>query len=227
MLSGFGREIGLVSFDLDDTLVDTFGSVPARVRAALQAMRPRIAVDDEAIDLIALDIASGNHELRNIRLIEAMALQTGDPLAAELLESFAGNTSLIRLIDGAIEVLEYLHGNAHLAVITNGFTTIQRRKIEHHRLDRFITTVVTSEAAMIAKPDLAIFQQACSMSGIDPRHAVHIGDSPATDVLGAKAAGFATVLLRTSVPYISMDEEPEPDVEIERLTDLLQLLRTA
>jgi FMN phosphatase YigB (HAD superfamily) len=136
-IHALGRDIHLISFDLDDTLVDTFGSVPARVRAALQSMHPRITLTAEAIELIALDIAGGNPERRNVRLLESVALSGDDPVALELLEAFAANDALIGLIEGAHEVLQALHGQATLAIVTNGVTAIQNRKVtrHHHRRD--------------------------------------------------------------------------------------------
>lgn len=54
---------------------------------------------------------------------------------------------------------------------------------------------VTSAEAGAAKPDPAIFARALSLAAVPARDAVHVGDSPATDVDGARAAGIRPVLV--------------------------------
>ena len=55
--------------------------------------------------------------------------------------------------------------------------------------------VVASAAAGARKPDPAIFQSALALAGAEPEQAVHVGDSPAEDVAGARAAGVRALLL--------------------------------
>jgi putative hydrolase of the HAD superfamily len=55
--------------------------------------------------------------------------------------------------------------------------------------------VLTSAAVGAPKPAGAIFQAALALAGVAPERAVHVGDSLEHDVLGARAAGVAPVLL--------------------------------
>jgi putative hydrolase of the HAD superfamily len=55
--------------------------------------------------------------------------------------------------------------------------------------------VVTSAQVGVRKPDRAIFDQALALAGARPEEAVHVGDSVAEDVDGARAAGIEAVLL--------------------------------
>ncbi len=55
--------------------------------------------------------------------------------------------------------------------------------------------VVTSAAAGAAKPAAAIFRQALALAGVEPHQAVHVGDSLAEDVQGARTVGIDAVLL--------------------------------
>jgi putative hydrolase of the HAD superfamily len=55
--------------------------------------------------------------------------------------------------------------------------------------------VLTSAAVGAPKPTPAIFAAALALAGVAPAQAVHVGDSLAQDVLGARAAGIAPVLL--------------------------------
>jgi 2-haloalkanoic acid dehalogenase type II len=55
--------------------------------------------------------------------------------------------------------------------------------------------VVTSAAAGAAKPDSAIFERALGLAGCAPSEAIHVGDTPAEDIEGAKRAGIQPVLI--------------------------------
>jgi putative hydrolase of the HAD superfamily len=55
--------------------------------------------------------------------------------------------------------------------------------------------VVASAAVGVAKPDPRIFEEALVRAGCDAREAVHVGDSPANDVEGARGAGIRSLLL--------------------------------
>ncbi len=80
--------------------------------------------------------------------------------------------------------------------------------------------VVSSGAVGHPKPAREIFDAALAVAGVSPAQALHVGDSIANDVQGARAAGIAAVLLRRDpagecvavppgVPVISsLDELP-------------------
>jgi HAD superfamily hydrolase (TIGR01509 family) len=55
--------------------------------------------------------------------------------------------------------------------------------------------VVTSAVAGVQKPDPAIFAAALEVAGCKPSEALHVGDSPAEDVEGARAAGIGALLI--------------------------------
>jgi putative hydrolase of the HAD superfamily len=58
--------------------------------------------------------------------------------------------------------------------------------------------VVTSAQAGARKPDPAIFLRALALAGARPERCLHVGDSLAEDVAGARAAGIDAVLLDRS-----------------------------
>jgi FMN phosphatase YigB (HAD superfamily) len=45
------------------------------------------------------------------------------------------------------------------------------------------------------KPDRRVFEAALAIAGVGPEEAVHVGDSVANDVAGARAAGVRPILL--------------------------------
>jgi putative hydrolase of the HAD superfamily len=72
--------------------------------------------------------------------------------------------------------------------------------------------VLTSAAVGAPKPSVAIFEAALALAGVAPERAVHVGDSLAHDVLGARAAGIAPVLLRRAG---ASDTQADADVDVE------------
>lgn len=60
--------------------------------------------------------------------------------------------------------------------------------------DRF-DPIIASSRAGAAKPDPAIFRHALTACGANAEQAVHVGDTYELDVLGARAAGVAAILI--------------------------------
>jgi putative hydrolase of the HAD superfamily len=63
-------------------------------------------------------------------------------------------------------------------------------------LEPLVDGVVTSAAVGAGKPAPAIFEAALAVAGCSAEQAVHVGDSVAEDIAGARAAGVRAVLLR-------------------------------
>jgi putative hydrolase of the HAD superfamily len=83
-----------------------------------------------------------------------------------------------------------------------------------------VAAVVDSTVAGVSKPDPRIFELALTALAIDPDRAVYVGDTPAGDVVGARAAGIRPLLID---PY---DLHEGLDVERRRsLADVVDLLR--
>jgi putative hydrolase of the HAD superfamily len=81
-----------------------------------------------------------------------------------------------------------------LAVITN-FDSRVLNILEGLGVLSCFDSVLLSSRVGYAKPAREIFQKALSIYGLSPEDALHIGDSPAHDVAGARAAGLTAVLV--------------------------------
>ena len=62
-------------------------------------------------------------------------------------------------------------------------------------LDSLLDQVVTSAAVGRAKPDPAPFERVIRLLGPGPGSVIHVGDSWALDVLGARRAGIPSILI--------------------------------
>ena len=67
--------------------------------------------------------------------------------------------------------------------------------LERCGLGKLFDGVITSAEAGSGKPDPAIFAAALELAGCSAGAALHVGDTEAEDVAGARAAGIATLLL--------------------------------
>ena len=94
------------------------------------------------------------------------------------------------LFPNVIEVLEYLHKKYTLHIITNGFEEVQEIKIKANELDKYFTTITTSEEAGSKKPDVQIFKYALHKAVASPEESLMIGDDLEVDIDGAKKVGM-------------------------------------
>ncbi len=99
-----------------------------------------------------------------------------------------------RLIDGALEILEGLRDRGFvLAVISNWHGALHEILAGLDVTDRF-DLVLTSAEAGRKKPHAGIFHEACRRLGVQPCRVLHVGDSSADDLEGARAAGLEALL---------------------------------
>ena len=77
--------------------------------------------------------------------------------------------------------------------MTNGIDRVQRSRLAASGLAPLFETVVTSQSCGFAKPDPRILHVALDALRVAPRHAVYVGDDPATDGAAARAAGVRFV----------------------------------
>jgi putative hydrolase of the HAD superfamily len=129
-----------------------------------------------------------------------------------------------RLFDDAGDLLSWLAGiGLPLALITNGASDTQRQALRSLGIEQQFGAIVISGEVGMAKPDPVVFAIAMDALGVRPEHVWHVGDSPTTDVAGAKAAGLTAVWLnRDGLPWQA--DDPKPDHEIRSLRELAGLV---
>ncbi len=106
--------------------------------------------------------------------------------AKEISDDYLERTTLqTTLIDGAIELLEYLEPNYRMHIISNGFTEVQYRKIKNSGLSSFFDKIILSEAVGVNKPHPLIFDYALEQTNSSRAESIMIGDSLEADIEGA------------------------------------------
>ncbi len=98
-------------------------------------------------------------------------------------------------------ILDYLKEKGYpMHLITNGFEKTQHAKVRNSNLQHYFTHVITSEAAGIMKPHVAIFEYAVKVAGTTAEHSIMIGDTLDADIEGGNNAGMHTVYFNPLTP---------------------------
>ena len=128
---------------------------------------------------------------------------------------------------GAIEALRALSARGiRLGIVSNTGRTpgvALRRILERHDMLRYFDTVAIaySDEVGFRKPDARIFRRSLEALGVEPARALHVGDNPDADVLGAQRAGMR------AAHYAFADAEPSPaaDFVVKDLADLPRFIQ--
>jgi len=183
----------LMMLDLDDSLIDRTAALTQWATGLVEALgRPPVDVDwivamdhyGTADRAVLASMINSRFELRG---------PVAQAVAEILLDGFATE---ITPFPGAVEAVDVARAAGWtVAVVTNGPTDQQQRKMRHTGLDQHVDATVISGAVGVTKPDRAIFALAAEQTGVSLTGAWMIGDSPAADIRGARAAGINSVWL--------------------------------
>ena len=97
------------------------------------------------------------------------------------------------LLDGALELIQDLHGKCRLFIVTNGITLVQKSRFGNCPLAPYFEKCFISEEMGCAKPEKVFFDLvAKEILDFVPSEAIVIGDSLSSDILGGINAGLDT-----------------------------------
>jgi HAD superfamily hydrolase (TIGR01549 family) len=125
------------------------------------------------------------------------------------------------LFEDADELLARLRPRTKLAMVTNGVSGLQRRKVNGSGLAHWFDVVAISGELGVGKPDPAIFDWVANQLGVPKARCAMVGDNPERDVQGGLNAGMATA-------WVDRGFKPrgaKADVEVKSLLELLPWLR--
>lgn len=101
------------------------------------------------------------------------------------------------LVQGALELIEHLHGKYKLGVATSSSITDITPVFARYQLHRFFDSVLTIEDVTQAKPHPEIYLKSATKLGVDPKSCLVFEDS-IHGVTAARAAGMNLVAVTTS-----------------------------
>ncbi|MEI7959532.1 MAG: YjjG family noncanonical pyrimidine nucleotidase [Chitinophagaceae bacterium] len=101
-----------------------------------------------------------------------------------------------KLFPYTIEILTYLKNKDYkMHLITNGFESVQFKKINNANIAHFFNEVVTSEASNSLKPQKEIFEYALKNANAQLDQSIMIGDNESADIQGGINAGMDTIFV--------------------------------
>ncbi len=148
--------------------------------------------------------------LRGLRFEESLELNhtpmpgIGDTLNEAYLTEMPKQ---LKLVPGALEVLDYLHYKYRMSIITNGFREVQVDKLIQTGLQKFFEKVFISEEIGAQKPHRKIFEHAVKSMNAPKRKSLMIGDSWDADIVGAKLFGIDQVYYCPQSSKLHLSEE--------------------
>jgi putative hydrolase of the HAD superfamily len=208
--------------------------LPDHERMVAALARLEVAIERDRLDeahyhgVAALEeFRDGDHSIwhaynRAYARVCGVASHDVDAAMAVLLEEFERGGVWTRVIPGSREALRELATlGVRIAIVSNADGTVE----DQLRGDVIcqvgpgpgvpVELVLDSAVVGVSKPDPAIFGLALDALGVAPGDAVHVGDTPAADVAGARAAGVTPILVD---PY-----DLHPDIDCRRVRSLAEV----
>ncbi|GAA0722484.1 YjjG family noncanonical pyrimidine nucleotidase [Clostridium malenominatum] len=97
------------------------------------------------------------------------------------------------LYDDTVDLVENLHKDYKLSIITNGLTDVQENRIRKSTIAKYFEDIVISEEVEVSKPDPKIFELALkNIKHTDKSKVLMVGDSLTSDIQGGINFGIDT-----------------------------------
>jgi HAD superfamily hydrolase (TIGR01549 family) len=211
--------IDLVTFDLYDTLIEIVPSRWERLGYALDKLEQPVhlhALRDA--DVVAEDFYTEQNTIKPIRdlsvadqeafrieymriWLEAAGYQVTPELAKAARVGYRAELDSpnwftnYRVYPDVVETMRRLEqAGVKRAIISNADSDVTDF-VTHLEVAEEFDLIVTSAVVGWEKPDVRTFQAAFVPLGVEPQNALHIGDQPRSDVVGALAAGMRAALI--------------------------------
>jgi phosphoglycolate phosphatase len=188
-LSGLGKHIQAIFFDLDGTLIDTDDQAVASLARYLTPLTRFLPI---APSELARRLAMWAETPGNIMmmLFDVVGLDDNVFAIGDTLRQWRGlhRRQDLPLIRGADMILHTLSPHYQLAIVTTRGRRDAKAFLTQHELDPLFDLVVTRESTRRLKPHPEPIRFAAKKLGIPPQRCVMVGDTT-VDVRSARAAG--------------------------------------
>jgi putative hydrolase of the HAD superfamily len=127
------------------------------------------------------------------------------------------------LYDDSIDLVESLHKNYRLTIITNGLKDVQDKRVRKSIIGKYFEDIVISEEIEVSKPHPKIFEHALNnIKHTDKSKVLIVGDSLTSDIQGGINFGIDTCWFNPS-KAVNMTGI-KPTYEISDLMELKSIL---
>ncbi len=126
-----------------------------------------------------------------------------------------------KLVDGAIELLEYLRPKYNMYILSNGFKELQSRKMQTSGIYKYFDALILSEDIGVNKPNRELFEYALQKTSSKLEESIMIGDMFETDIIGAANIGMEQIYFN---PKERNDNPFEPTYTVTHLLQIIKIL---
>ncbi|MDO4536200.1 MAG: YjjG family noncanonical pyrimidine nucleotidase [Clostridium perfringens] len=127
------------------------------------------------------------------------------------------------LYDKSTDLIETLNKSFKLAIVTNGLTLVQDKRIRKSSIAKFFETIVISEEILISKPNPKIFEHTLKeINFSDKSKILIVGDSLSSDIQGGINFGIDTCWYNPK--KIANKTSIKPTYEVSNFDELKALL---
>jgi putative hydrolase of the HAD superfamily len=160
------------------------------LRAEISYYREHLQEGRDTVSLDALRARCG-------AVVRDALPQLGDADPAAVTAALLDSLRFAAQPDAAGLLVRVREAGGRVIVVSNWDVSLDE-VLDRVGLAPLLDGVVTSAGADARKPDPEIFARALALAGAGPERCLHVGDSLAEDVVGARAAGIEAVLLDRS-----------------------------
>lgn len=162
-----------------------------RIRSALEA------VDHEVGHRIYAYLGKSSEfwKLYDQRVMDVLGIRSRRSELERSVQDVFEDASLVRLYPETPIVLAVLRTRGYRTGIVSNHHDGLRRILQHYQLEPLLDTITYSQEAGAEKPNPAVFALALRRDGCRASDAVHVGDSIAADVEGARSIGIHPIWL--------------------------------
>ena len=218
-------------FDLDDTLYPEIEFVRGGYWAVARHVASRSSWPEDAVFCRMMTVF--NSQGRDMVLSTVIDEFAGTSTSiSELVEVYRRHLPSIRLCNGYEDLLQRLHHNFKIGILTDGLPEVQRRKVKALRLKTMVDAVIYTWdcGPELEKPHSQGFELIMRALDVSPAESVFIGDNPLKDGQGARNAGmrFIQVLSEdTKSKSNGVSAEAKTDGTVRNLLELPGILQLA
>jgi len=217
----------VVAFDFDDTLYPESLYVQGGLHAVSSYIEHAFQISS---NLIYRQLLTEKNKNPRGKVFDAVLSNYSfySPLLIEdLIREYRSQMLSITLYSGVKKLLDSLKKKYVLALITDGLTVVQMRKIKHLKIDAYFNYIycIQDEGAQKGKQDTKFFQKLLNDVSISPLEAIYIGNDPQKDFLGPKKLGMRTIrVLQGRYRGEEVISGAEPTFTIQKIKNVEKLL---
>lgn len=227
--------------DLDDTIVafatlhgecwdrvieefatETGGVEKERLSARIQDESRKYWADPERARVSRQSMEEARRKI--VREAFATLNLHGEELAYRIADRYSFvREEAIHPFPGAIDTIRRLRDNdIRLALVTNGSSASQRKKIERFGLSQLFDHILIEGELGFGKPDERIYLKALAALGTEANETWMLGDNPLWDVMGPQKLGIRGIWVNSR----NSDEKPypEPFLTLRSLREIMDYL---